>query len=391
MRKIHFDVAIVGGGLAGGLTALALARLRPDVRVALIDSEPHFGGNHVWSFFGCDIDPDHRWLTAPLVCHGWAGNQVHFPEFSRKLRQNYYSIESERLDDHIRRTLPAESCLSATKVLACGPTSVVLDNGTRIEAGAVIDARGGGDMSALTCGWQVFLGQELELAEPHNLTQPVIMDARVDQLGGYRFVYLLPFSPVRVFVEDTYYQDEPVLSSPDLHHRIAQYANDNGWQISRILRQETGVLPVVLDGDPDAYWRAGGAKVPKIGARGGFFHHVTSYSIPDAVRVAMMVANAADLSAPALNAMLQKAAAQHWKSARFYRTLNTMLFRAAQPEERYKVLQRFYRLPEGLVERFYAGKTSGADKIRLLAGKPPVPISRAARAILSRRHSQTGV
>ena len=391
MRKVHYDVAIVGGGLSGGLTALALARVRPDVRVALIDGGTTFGGNHIWSYFARDIAAEHRWLTAPLVTHGWAGNRVHFPEFSRNLRQNYYSIESERLDDVIRRTLPAGACLSGTKVLACGPTSVVLENGTRVEAGAVIDARGGGDMTALHCGWQVFLGQELELSEPHGLTQPVIMDARVDQLGGYRFVYLLPFSATRVFVEDTYYQDTPTLDLPLLHHRIDQYADAQGWGIARIVRQETGILPVVLGGDPDAYWQAGGAKVPKIGARGGFFHPVTSYSIPDAVRVAMLVANAPDLSAAALNLMLKKAAAAHWKRGAFFRLLNTMLFGAAQPEERYKILQRFYRLPQGLVERFYSGESGAMDKMRILAGKPPVPISRAVRAIMSRRNSHTGV
>jgi lycopene beta-cyclase len=45
------------------------------------------------------------------------------------------------------------------------------------------------------------------------------------------------------------------------------------------------------------------------------------------------------------------------------------------------VLQRFYRLPEPLIARFYAGQSSVADRIRILAGKPPVPISRALRVL----------
>jgi lycopene beta-cyclase len=56
-----------------------------------------------------------------------------------------------------------------------------------------------------------------------------------------------------------------------------------------------------------------------------------------------------------------------------------MLFRAAEPGERWKVLRRFYGLPEGIVRRFYAGRSTALDKVRLLAGKPPVPVVKALR------------
>lgn len=49
-HNLDCDIAILGGGLAGGLIALALHRARPDVRVKLIEADDMFGGNHVWSF-----------------------------------------------------------------------------------------------------------------------------------------------------------------------------------------------------------------------------------------------------------------------------------------------------------------------------------------------------
>ena len=67
----------------------------------------------------------------------------------------------------------------------------------------------------------------------------------------------------------------------------------------------------------------------------------------------------------------------HKSDERFLRLLNRMLFRAAKPEERYSVLQRFYGLNQGLIERFYAGKLTWRDKARILIGKPPVPIHKA--------------
>ena len=62
---------------------------------------------------------------------------------------------------------------------------------------------------------------------------------------------------------------------------------------------------------------------------------------------------------------------------KFLRLLNRMLFRAAKPEQRYKVLQRFYGFSEGLIQRFYFEHLSKWDKLRILVGKPPVPIHKA--------------
>jgi len=67
--------------------------------------------------------------------------------------------------------------------------------------------------------------------------------------------------------------------------------------------------------------------------------------------------------------------------------LNRMLFRAARPDQRYRVLERFYRLPQPLIERFYAGETTLADKARILSGKPPVPIGAALTCLVERGHA----
>jgi lycopene beta-cyclase len=75
---------------------------------------------------------------------------------------------------------------------------------------------------------------------------------------------------------------------------------------------------------------------------------------------------------------------QRWRERGYYRLLNRMLFRAAEPGRRYVVLERFYRLNQGLIERFYAGRITLADKARILIGKPPVPVS-AALAVLSEK------
>lgn len=384
MNGRDIDIAIVGGGLAGGLIALALARLRPDLRLVLIEGGARFGGNHFWSFFASDIAPDQFWLVEPLVAARWQGYEVRFPAHARTLSSAYHTATSERLDAALRAALPADALLTATRVTQVSQTQVTLADGTVLRAGGVIDARGGGGLPHMAGGWQKFVGQMLKLDAPHGLAHPIVMDATVDQIDGYRFVYCLPFSQTEVFVEDTYYADDPGLDLPALRGRITAYAAAQGWRVGEVTREETGVLPVIGAGDFAAFWPdpAGAGGAARAGARAALVHPLTSYSLPDAVRFARHLAGQANLSGAALASASYGWAGSHWRRGSFYRMLTKMLFGAAEPPLRYRMLERFYRLSEPLIERFYAGRSTTLDRVRILAGRPPVPIG-AAMASLS--------
>jgi len=379
MQAGKIDIAILGGGLAGGLIALALARLRPELSVVVIDQGHRFGGNHVWSCFDSDLPRRDRWLTGPLEARRWGGYDVHFPAYSRHLPAAYVSMTGETLDAALRAALPEDRLLNRTDVVEARARSVALADGRRFRAGAVIDARGTRGFAHMTGGWQKFGGQMLRLAAPHGIDRPVVMDARVDQADGYRFVYCLPFSDTEIFIEDTYYSDTPDLDLPTIWARIGEYAAFQGWRILSVNRQETGVLPVIGGGDFDAFWRAGGNGA-RAGARAALVHPLTSYSLPDAVRFALRIARLRDLSAPALALESEGFARAHWQRGKFYRMLTRMLFGAAS-ERRYRVLERFYRLPEDLIARFYAGETTKRDQRRILIGRPPVPVLGAVASI----------
>ena len=383
------DLAIVGGGLAGALIALAVHARHPALTLRLIERGDRFGGNHLWSFFASDVDDAAAALLAPLVAQRWDGHEVRFPAHARTLAGAYNSITSERLDARLRAALPAEALLTRRQVAACSATAVILHGGERIEARGVIDARGPGDLALLDCGWQKFVGIERTVAGGHGLDRPVVMDATVAQLDGYRFVYCLPFDDRRLFLEDTYYSEDPALDVATVARRIDDYAAAHGWRDgsgneSRPAdppRRESGVLPVVIGGDFEGYWRSGGNRVAKAGARAGLFHPTTGYSLPDAARMALLIAGQRDFAGAALHDLTHAHAAAAWRARGFYRMLDRMLFRAAEPAERYRVLERFYRLSPGLVARFYAARSTTLDKVRLLAGRPPVPVGRAIAAL----------
>ncbi len=389
---ISCDLAVVGGGLAGGLITLALKKKRPDLDIRLIEGSQSIGGNHLWSFFASDIADGDRWIVAPLVCYGWTSYDIMFPAHARAIKASYYSIESERLDALVRSLMPEGALMLGRKVLGASAKAVVFADGDRVEAKGVIDARGSGDLGKLDLGWQKFVGREFALTEPHDLDRPIVMDATVEQIDGYRFVYSLPFSATRLFIEDTYYSDTPDLRRPvpggsnadPIADRITDYAKAKGWQTGEIIREESGALPVALGGDFEGYWLSGGNKVAKAGMRAGLFHPTTGYSLPDAVRTASLIARANDLSGAGLHELMHGFAARTWRHRGFYRMLDKMLYRAGEPEERYRILERFYRLNPALIGRFYAGQTTMFDQARILTGKPPVTIANAIKALRSK-------
>lgn len=372
---------IAGGGLAGCLAALAIAERRPDVPLLLIEQDESFGGNHVWSFFDSDVAVEDRWLVDPLVHRHWDDHEVHFPARSRKVALGYNSIKSQDLDRLVRARLKPHQYRIGRRIAELGPQYVLLEDGERIDAEGVIDARGAEPASGLDLAWQKFVGRTYRFDTPHGCERPVVMDGRVGQDSDYRFVYLLPFSDRELMVEDTYYSTSPVLDVPLVRGRIANYMRQKGWASAEMTGEETGILPIVLGGAVDCFWPVSEVPVARLGLRGGFFHPTTGYSLPDAVRNAMLLTSLSDFGTPSLHHLFRGRAAALWDERAFYRMLNRMLFRACAPNLRYRVLEHFYRLPAPVIARFYAGQATAFDKLRILSGRPPVPVRRALAAM----------
>lgn len=377
---MSYDLILAGGGLANGLIAWRLQQQRADLKVLCIEEQASLGGNHTWSFHDGDLsEAQHRWLE-PLVVKRWASYQVQFPYLSRSLNSGYASITGERFAEVLTPALGPSLRLNS-RISEISPTHVQLESGERFEARAVIDGRGARQSDHLVLGQQAFVGQLLRLEAPHGLTAPIIMDARVPQGDGYRFVYVLPFSASTLLIEDTHYVDQHRATTEKLREHIAVYAQQHGWRIAECLREEQGVLPITLAGDFDAFWDEAAGQ-PLSGLHAGLFHCTTGYSLPHAVRLADWLVNYPLRDAATLARDLREHARGEWQNQGFYRLLNRMLFLAGRPQDRWQVMQRFYGLSAGLIERFYAGSNPWYDRARILIGKPPVPVDQAMRAAL---------
>jgi lycopene beta-cyclase len=378
-----YDFALVGGGLANGLIALALLAARPGLRLALVERAAVPGGNHTWCFHAGDVPEAARAWVEPLVAHRWPGYDVIFPGRSRRLASPYAAITSERFRQVLLERFaaaPGARLLLGREAKRVAARAIELDDGEILAARAVVDARGPEQAAAVPggAGYQKFVGLELRLARPHGLELPLLMDATVPQHEGFRFFYALPLGPERLLLEDTYVTDSPRLERAALVAECHAYARRRGWEVVQVLREEAGVLPLPLGGS-----LADPAQGPLLaGYQGGWLHPVTGYSFPIALRLALCLAAdlqaapAAGVPAPggfgprlaALRAALEP-------QLRYAHLLNRMFFRWYPPARRYHVLDRFYRLPEPLIRRFYALALTRADRARILVGRPPVGLS----------------
>ncbi|MCQ8184998.1 lycopene beta-cyclase CrtY [Parvularcula maris] len=376
-----YDLILAGGGLASSLIAYRTAQLRPELKIVVAEKEETLGGNHTWCFHGTDVTSEQLDWLAPFVTSRWEEQQVRFPERRRSLSTPYLAATSDRLAEVMAET--KVQTIRGTEAVALSPSSLTLADQTTLR-GTVLDGRGAQRSDTITIAFQKFLGLEVRFEEPHGLTEPIIMDATVPQTDGYRFVYVLPFTNDTALIEDTYYADGETLPRETLRQGIEDYAVRQGWRIADVIREEEGVLPIVLEGDIDAYLGELQDAAP-IGLRAALFHPVTGYSLPEAARLADLIAAEEDFSPENLRRVIERQVRERWRKHRYSRLLNRMLFRAAKPELRYIVLQRFYGLPQPLIERFYAGETTTGDRLRILAGKPPVPIHKAISALPPRR------
>jgi lycopene beta-cyclase len=364
----------VGGGLSGGLLARRLIERRPDLNVCVYEGGKTLGGNHTWSFHTHDLTSEQLEWIRPLLSSSWQGYEVCFPKYRRELQGGYHSIRCADFHERLMKLLGVSRVRLETRV----------DRLETLDADLVLDARGFAE-ELPACGWQKFVGWEVELEEPHGLTRPLLKDATVAQLDGYRFIYTLPWgtSDRELLIEDTRYSNTAAIQVAEYEAEIRAYAHSKGWKIRRVLRSEVAALPIPI-GVSDRIPHEGSGRVVSIGVRSALFNETTGYSLPYAVRTAFAIAALAELTPKAVHSTMRALRSERRKTSLFYLALNRMLFLAADPEKRYRVLERFYRLPEPLIERFYAGQTTALDAVRILVGRPPVPVGRALSSLFTR-------
>lgn len=373
------DVIIVGGGLAGSLTALRFATTKPELNVLLIEETDRLGGHGSWHFFDSDLSADAMAWIRSIGILSWPETQVRFPKSERTLACGYHILRSEELHKATTERL-GSAIRFQTKVAQVSNMGIVLETGDIIEAPLVLDARGieSGKTPHLY-GYHKQMCFDLTLESEHGVTTAISLDTTCPQIDGLRYYALFPLDAKRLHIIEGYYSDTADVNVERITRSVQSYAERKGWKISSIDRQETNIhaLPLTVEYLPILNE---GEAIP-IGRRGGYFHPTTGNSLADAVRAAEFFTTTAGATTQNAREVLHKFRRPWLSRQRFYRILNRMMFYAAEPSLRYQVMQRLYEQPLELIQRFHSSKTSWADRIRLLRGKSPVPLDRAFKSL----------
>jgi lycopene beta-cyclase len=364
-----YDFVFVGGGLSTALAVLALQCRRPDASIAVIERQTTLGGNHTWCFHARDVPRAAAAWLEPLVVRRWPAYRVLFPRRARLVSSPYACVTSARLHQVLTQRAAGRqlSLRLGAHALEVGAHAVSLEDGSLVQGTLVIDARGP-NLEHPSIGYQKFLGLELQVAPGHRLFEPIVMDASVPQREGLRFMYALPLGD-RVLIEDTYFASTPVLDEAHALAAVHAYAEQLGLRVRAVLRREQGVLPMPSGG---ARPRVTGSPVAA-GYRGGYFHPTTGYSFPLALRFAEALA-CTDPRA-LCGSPLDRLAQVHARQLTLLFWLTHTMFTWFAPEQRFSLLEHFYRLPEPVIERFYAAELTALDKLRLFLGPPPRGLS----------------
>ena len=354
---------IAGGGLAGALAALAMARHRPEVPLMIFEEGETFGGEGVRSFTDAELGQEGAELIGPLAIERWPGFYVAFPGFSRNLKIEYGGFGAVDLHRAVVEALDPRQYRLGVKVVAVREDALVLDGGEEIKAQGAIDARGATSLSTLDLIYEARLEREYLFKAPHRVDRPVLIDATVAQADTLRFMQCLPLSEDRLIVADVMISDR-ALPDAEAGARLDAYVAARGWRTKGEGGERTSVRPLPTGGDFAAFWRQSGARVAKLGLRGGFVHPVTGRTLGDAVHTALLLARQRDFSGAALHDLFEAEAKQIWKKRELLRSVTATLA-AARPEDGRALLARLYGLSPGTIARFHADRLGLIDRMRV--------------------------
>ncbi|MGZ8286472.1 MAG: lycopene cyclase family protein [Allosphingosinicella sp.] len=358
-RGKNCGLLIAGGGVAGCFAALAMARLQPEATMVLVGEEVRFGGGSSMLVLDAGLPADERDLLGPVISRSWDACYVSLPSRSRKLKLASHLVTTEAIHQAVADALP-DRCARNAKVVAIRDDSLLLPGGETVAGTGAVDARGWAQQTTLEIAWRHRTARICRFADPHRVDLPVLADMTLET-GGCGHFTCVPIDEHMLRIERIDYSRNPE-GGADGPERIEDYVGRRGWHDGEPRKAESSSRPIPLGGDFAAYWRIGGARVAKLGARGGFSHPFTGSALPDGLRTALTLARQNDLSGAALHDLFEAEAANSWKRREFHRTVNRLLLDKGAP-----ALAALYDLDAALLERFFAEQLRMFDRGKILA------------------------
>lgn len=288
------QIGIAGGGPAALAIGAALAKR--GASITLVAPEP----SRRWAPNYCLWADEVPATLAHLCERTWETVTVATPAAERTLRRSYAKLDGDALQDHYWAALRA----AGARVVAQSVENIThhekastihAADGSTERVRVVIDASGARTpfverVHGRAPAHQVAYGVWLETpGHPFDTNSATLMDFRPacpDEDDPPSFLYALPVSSERLFVEETSLAHRPAVSFDVLRERLEKRLQSRGLSGARRLGEEHCVIPMGL-----ALPAQRQPLVP-FGAAASMVHPASGYSIAHVLRKADAVAGA---------------------------------------------------------------------------------------------------
>lgn len=297
------DLAVVGGGPAG--LAVAQQVSEAGLSVCSIDPSPKL----IWpNNYGVWVDEFEAMDLLDCLDATWSGAVVFIDDHSKKdlgrpyARVNRKQLKSKMMQKCILHGVKFHQAKVIKVIHEDSKSLLICNDGVTIQAAVVLDATGFSRClvqydKPYNPGYQVAYGILAEVEEhPFDVDKMVFMDWRDSHLNNNAelkirnsriptFLYAMPFSTNRIFLEETSLVARPGLRMEDIQERMVARLRHLGIRVKSIEEDERCVIPM---GGPLPVLPQ---RVVGIGGTAGMVHPSTGYMVARTLAAAPIVAN----------------------------------------------------------------------------------------------------
>lgn len=301
-KALTLDLAVVGGGPAG----LAVAQQVSEAGLSVVSIDPN--PNLIWpNNYGVWVDEFEAMDLLDCLDATWAGAVVYIDDLSTKLldrpyaRVNRKNLKTKMMQKCVRNGVKFHQAKVLKVIHEEEKSFLICNDGVTIEASVVLDATGFSRClvqydKPYDPGYQVAYGILAEVEEhPFDVDKMVFMDWRDSHLNGRpdlkerngripTFLYAMPFSKNRIFLEETSLVARPGLKMEDIQERMVARLKHLGIRVKSIEEDERCVIPM---GGPLPVIPQ---RVAGIGGTAGMVHPSTGYMVARTLAAAPIVA-----------------------------------------------------------------------------------------------------
>nr|ACR25158.1 lycopene beta-cyclase [Diospyros kaki] len=302
-KDLVVDLAVVGGGPAG--LAVAQQVSEAGLSVCSIDPSPKV----IWpNNYGVWVDEFEAMDLLDCLDTTWSGAVVYIDDQSTKdLNRPYGRVNRKQLKSKMMHKCILNGVkfhqAKVIKVIHEETKSLLICNdGITVQASVVLDATGFSRClvqydKPYNPGYQVAYGILAEVEEhPFDVDKMVFMDWRDSHLKNNTqlkernsriptFLYAMPFSSDRIFLEETSLVARPGVPVEDIQERMVARLRHLGIKVKSIEEDEHCVIPM---GGPLPVLPQ---RVAGIGGTAGMVHPSTGYMVARTLAAAPIVAN----------------------------------------------------------------------------------------------------